>query len=257
MRCQWVVLTLLKAADICPRDTVLEIGPGTGILTRALSSSAQKVIAVEKDERMAQELEDALLSQKITNVDIIRSDILSELTKLARLNLVNLKIVANIPYYLTSRLLRALLEAPQKPKLIALTVQKEVAERISAKPPHMNLLAVAVQAYGKPRIIKKVPAECFYPKPKVNSSIIVISDISDDFFTANKISEQKFFETVRYAFSQKRKMLITSLKKKFLNNAKEILQTFEKLQIKNTVRPQELSLEQWGELVRTIEVSLL
>lgn len=243
LRCRWVVSTLLKAADVSPRDTVLEIGPGTGVLTHALSSSAQKVIAVEKDERIAQELENVLSKQDIRNVDIVKADILAQLP---RLRLGNVKIVANIPYYITSRLLRALLEAPQKPKLIALTIQKEVAERITAKPPHMNLLALSVQAYGKPKIIKKVPAECFSPKPKVDSSIIVISDISDDFFRKNNISETKFFEIVRYAFSQKRKTILTSLKKLIPELTPLIL---EKLAIKKTARPQELSLEQWAHIV--------
>lgn len=249
LKCRWVVSTLIKAAQINRDDTVLEIGPGTGVLTSELAKIARYVIAVEKDEHLAASLKQSM--EKCGNVEIAEGDILkifSYIIHSYKLQAHSYKLVSNIPYYLTSRLIRLLLEAKHKPEIIALTIQKEVAERINAKPPHMNLLAVAVQAYGTPKIIKKVPAECFRPKPKVDSSIIVISDISDNFFLKNNISETKFFEVVRYAFSQKRKTLLNSLSH-YYEAKPRIENILERETIKKTARPQELSLEQWAHIV--------
>lgn len=248
LRCNWVISTLIKTAEIGPEDTVLEIGPGTGILTRALAAHAKRIIAVEKDEKLAKELETDLHAKGISNTEIIKGDILSLFqakpgTELLRSRLCSrlsleqkYKVVANIPYYLTSRLLRLLFENKPYPKLIVLTIQKEVAKRITAKPSKMNLLALSVQAYGNPEIIKTVPANCFYPKPKVDSAIIKISDISDLFFKENKITEQKFFGTLKTAFSQKRKQLSHTLRLKKTDAAA-------------TLRPEELYLEDWIKII--------
>lgn len=246
LRCNWVATTLIKTARLTPDDTILEIGPGTGILTRALALHAKQVIAVEKDERLAAELRNSLLKENITNVQIISGDILELLKSHFNKN-TKYKAVANIPYYLTSRLLRLILESEQKPELIIFTIQKEVAKRITAKPPKMNLLALSVQAYGNPEIIKIVPAECFYPKPKVDSAIIKISDISDQFFKRHDIEEKLFFEVIRKAFNQKRKILTRSLASYKIKPQLE--KTLGELGIKTTARPQELTLKQWATLI--------
>lgn len=236
LRCRWVISTLIHTAELNPSDTVLEIGPGKGTLTRALAKSAKRVIAVEKDERLAEELEKSLKQEGFSNIEIIKRDILI-LLKSDFNSIFKWKVIGNIPYYLTSRLLRLLFEHKPLPKLIVLTVQKEVAQRICVKSPHMNLLALSVQAYGKPKIIKTVPPSCFSPKPKVDSAIIKISDISDKFFKDNKISETKFFEVLRTAFSQKRKQLGHTL-------------GLKKIDPLSAARPEELTLEQWAKLVR-------
>lgn len=272
--CQWAVDTLIRAVQLTPDDTVLEIGPGTGILTRALAPRVKKVIAVEKDEQLAAALETTLQKEGIENLEIVSGDILSFFqTKsgYSRLSLEpSYKIVANIPYYLTSHLLRVVLENGPRPELMALTIQKEVAERIVAKPPHMNLLALSVAAFGTAKIIKTVPAECFLPKPKVDSAIIAISDISDDFFhpikskspeataiaptaqwTSNGANQELFFRVIRSTFNQKRKQLANALASVAgdKKTAREILRAAH---IDPRSRPEELTLKQWADIVQRI-----
>lgn len=244
LKCEWVVETLLKSAGLNAQDTVLEIGPGTGILTRALAARAKQVIAVEKDERLATALIGELNQEGVKNVEIISGDILRLLPRLAWNKY---KVVANIPYYLTSRLLRVILEQDQRPKLIVLTIQKEVAGRIVAHPPHMNLLALSVQAFGNPEIIASVPASCFSPKPKVDSAIIRISDISDNFFQKNNIDRELFFSIARAAFGQKRKTLANSLASVTGNKA-HALALIRAAKLNDASRPEELSLKEWRDL---------
>ena len=205
LRCEWVISTLVKSAAVSPEDTVLEIGPGTGALTRALAKNAGRVVAVEKDERMARELEKSLADKNIRNAEVLTGDALKFVPSLAWYEY---KIVANIPYYLTSRLLRLLFEEWPRPELIVLTIQKEVAQRIVAKPPKMNLLAFSVQLFGKPEIIKIVPAECFYPKPKVESAIRKITPHKD---VLPPEKREKIFKVAKALFSSPRKTILNNL----------------------------------------------
>jgi len=288
LKCDWVLSTMIKSAGVGPDDVVLEIGPGTGILTRALAKSAAKVVAVEKDERLAEELRRNLRKERVFNVRIIAGDIL-KLDEKIILGTDQYKLAANIPYYLTSRLFRLLTERKLKPKLAVLTIQKEVAYRLCARPPKMNLLALAIQTLGKPEIVKLVPPECFSPKPKVESAIVKISDISDKFFKDNKINPKDFFEIAHIAFSQKRKQLAKTLKRfaplekaadsvdGCSNNFSDgglrppsedsrsvhsltgfagreaIEEVLTKIGLSKTARPAELSLEQWVELVNCVK----
>ena len=269
LRCGWVSDTLIATAGLTKEDTVLEIGPGTGILTRPLAAASRYVIAVEKDERLAAETAETLKKENTTNVRIITGDILKLLPNLARYD----KVIANIPYYLTGRLIRLLLESPTKPSAIALTIQKEVAERMVAKPPHMNpvrsktpqasaaptrsgrtsngmnLLALGVQAFGTPKIIKIVPASCFSPKPKIDSAIIVISDISDDFFIKNAIGQDEFFALARAGFGKKRKTLANSLAS-VAGDKEKSLALIRAAGLKDTSRPEELAIDQWATLAK-------
>ena len=212
-------------------DIVLEIGSGHGELTEFLAQAAGKVIAVEKDRELIPFLEEKFKNRK--NVKIISGDIL----KIRNLRVKNYKIVANIPYYTTSRFLRTFLEANPptggKPKLMVLMVQYEVAKRICAKPPEMNLLALSVQAYARPKFIRKVSRGNFSPPPEVDSAVIKILVKSR---ASNKT--EKMLELARRAFQQKRKMLRHSLKnitmpKKYRNR-----------------RPQELSFKDWTGIYR-------
>lgn len=252
LKCRWVISTLIKAADITSSDTVLEIGPGKGILTKALAKYAKHVIAIEKDEWLADILKKDLVQKGFSNVTVIKGDALTILK--SHFNRISYRLVSNIPYYLTSRLFRLLFERTRLPKIVVLTIQKEVAERICAKPPHMNLLALSVQAYGKAEIIKNVPAACFAPKPKVDSAIIRLSDISDKFFEETDLDPHLFFEVTRSAFSKKRKQLAGSLMSFFgsKENAKKILR---ELGIKPEVRPEELNIIQWERLISKIASS--
>lgn len=241
LTCPWVISDMIRAAHLLSSDTVLEIGPGTGVLTRPLSTRVKKVVAVEKDEQLCRVLDHKLASEHINNVAILNGDILTRVPVLPA----RYKIVANIPYYLTARLLRLFLEQQEnKPSVMVLTIQKEVAERITAQPPHENLLALSVQVFGTARIIAEVPASCFSPKPKVDSTIISISDISDTFFTRRHIKKELFFQLIHHVFKQKRKMLTNTLSD--IAPQKEIKSALQSIGLSPQARPQELHKEQWA-----------
>lgn len=263
LTCEWVLPALAQAAELTRNDTVLEIGPGTGVLTRFLASRAKMVIAVEKDQALAARLFRELSEEKtpsqtskhfsddrqkfVKNVDVIPADILHfDFSILPE----NYKVVANIPYYLTSRLIRILLELKRKPDIIVFTIQKEVAERVIAKPPDMNILALSVQAYGTPKIIADVPASCFNPRPKIDSAILKISNISEDFFAQHHIARKDFFAIVKAGFSSRRKVLTNNLRS--FASKKELVQTLNSIGHLPTSRPQELSLEEWAHLTRIL-----
>ena len=254
LRCAWVADALIAASRLTKKDTALEIGSGTGFLRRPLAAASGLVLAVEKDERLAAALSVALKQEGIMNVEIIAADILEFIPRLSsasHLLPTTYKLIANIPYYLTARLIRTILESEHKPKLVALTVQKEVAQRIVAKPPRMNLLALSVQAFGSVKIIKTVPAECFSPKPKVDSAIIVISDISDDFFQKNGVDAKDFFRVIRAAFGQKRKQLVNTLTN-VTGDKKTAQEILRAARIDPSSRPEALTLIQWVSIVHAI-----
>lgn len=197
---------VIQAADIKPGENVLEIGSGAGNLTRLLALSANQVVAVEIDDRLIPLLEVVLKDYE--NVRLVQGDILgldpSELMR-GRPYLV----VANIPYYITSALLRHLLEAQQQPVRLILTVQSEVAERICANQGDLSLLALSVQVYGHPEIMTRIPAGAFYPSPKVSSAVIRV-----DLFPQPTIPPELldlFFKLAKAGFSQKRKTVRNAL----------------------------------------------
>jgi 16S rRNA (adenine1518-N6/adenine1519-N6)-dimethyltransferase len=244
-----VLRKIVKAAELSRDDVVLEVGPGIGNLTIELAKRAKKVIAVEKDKRMVEILKGRLKEEKIENVEIVNEDILKFLPSFEPGG--SYKVVANIPYYLTSRLIRNLLEIERKPKLIVLMVQKEVAQRICAKPPKMNLLAVSVQFYSKPEIISFVSKNCFWPRPKVDSAIIKISNITEQKTTNN---EELFFKIVKAGFSQPRKQLINNLSKKLEIEKKRIRNWLLKNKISPTKRAEALSIEDWKKLTKIFKI---
>ncbi len=198
---------VVAAAELQPTDTVLEIGPGLGSLTRHLARATQRVIAVEIDSGLLPPLEEVL--RPYDNVDVILADIL-------RLDLAKVEglapgyiVVANIPYYITSAIVRHLVEAPVRPARIVLTVQREVAERMVAQPDDMNMLAVSVQFYTVARVGAKLAAGAFYPRPEVDSAVIRL-DVRPEPAVAVP-SVEGFFRVVKAGFSQKRKQLRNSL----------------------------------------------
>ncbi|MBI2639697.1 MAG: ribosomal RNA small subunit methyltransferase A [Candidatus Sungbacteria bacterium] len=258
---------MLKSAKEEPAvDLILEVGPGQGALTQELAKTFPAVIAVEKDRQLAEWLKRNLEVEKFSatggsppagrhgapggrNCEIITADIL----KIDWPKLVSGKsyaLIANIPYYLTSRLIRVFLEADRQPSYMVLMVQKEVAERIVAEPPQMTLLSLSIQAYGKPKLIARVSKKEFLPQPEVDSAIIKISGISKDFFTKNKISEKEFFILAKTAFSQKRKQIINSLEK-FYGSKNLAAAQIKKAALSPTSRPQELALTHWLKLLKT------
>jgi 16S rRNA (adenine1518-N6/adenine1519-N6)-dimethyltransferase len=241
---------IVSAAEINPTDTVLEIGPGLGSLTRYLAASAGQVVAVELDRELIPPLQAVIAPYP--NVRVIHGDIL-ELSPRELIDESGYLVVANIPYYITSAVIRHVLESDQKPRRIVLTVQKEVAERICAKPGDMSLLALSVQVYGKPHIAAKIPADAFFPLPKVDSAVLTI-----DIYPSPQIKPEllpRFFKLIKAGFSQKRKTLRNSLSAGLHippASAEELL-TYAAIDPKR--RAETLSLEEWERLCITMNQS--
>jgi 16S rRNA (adenine1518-N6/adenine1519-N6)-dimethyltransferase len=245
-----VLKKIIETAELSKRDVVLEVGPGIGNLTIKLAKRVKKVIAVEKDKRMVEILNERLKEEKIENVEIVNEDILKFLPSFKLRG--SYKVVANIPYYLTSRLIRNLLEMERKPKLTVLMVQKEVAQRICAKPPKMNLLAVSVQFYAKPEIISFVSKNCFWPRPKVDSAIIKIEPL---IITKERlINADLFFRIVKIGFSHPRKQLINNLSKKLRIEKEKIKNWLLENGIDPTQRAETLDLNDWINLAKTFKI---
>ena len=258
-----VLKKIINAAELSSRDIIFEIGSGMGILTIELAKRVKQVIAVEKDRKMCEILQEILDARNIRNVRIVNKDILKienwKFTENWKLEIDNYKVVANLPYYITSLVIRKFLEAKNPPKLIVLMVQKEVAQRICAKPPHMNLLAVAVQFYaspphqkfgsgGKPEIISYVSKKSFWPKPKVDSAIIKIVPQKTP-----KIDTEKFFKLVKKGFSAKRKMLINNLSRELKIENYKLKIVFDQVGLGQKLRAENLSVDDWLKLYEEIQ----
>jgi len=245
---QNILQKIIKVAGIKNTDTVLEIGPGTGTLTFELAKHAGKVITVEKDRALAEILKEEIEHREVKNIEMIASDIL-KMPRESFARMVPYRVVANIPYYLTARLIRKLLGEVPQPNDILFTMQKEVAERIVSKPPRMNLLALAVQIYGTPKILFKIPRNAFWPAPEVDGALIAINDISKKNFLDGGVLESDFFKIVRTAFQTKRKILLNSLARQTSINKPSLEIILASLGIAPLARPEELSVRQWISLV--------
>jgi 16S rRNA (adenine1518-N6/adenine1519-N6)-dimethyltransferase len=238
---------IVTAANLVPDDVVLEIGPGLGGLTRHLAANAARVVAVELDQRLIPVLEHTLAAYP--NVELVHGDILQ--LDPASLLPPTYKVVANIPYYITSALLRHLLEAEARPLLMVLTVQEEVARRIVAAPGDMSLLAVSVQFYGRPRIVTRLKAGAFYPRPKVDSAVVQI-DLDPGTRPALGVTDvHLFFQLVQAGFSQRRKQLRNALVGGMGRSRAEIDAALAQAGIDPRRRAETLALEEWATLSQT------
>lgn len=238
------LLEVVQAAEIAPGDIVLEIGPGLGSLTRYLALQADRVLAVELDDELIHPLHQVL--KPFSNVQIISGDILE-------IDLSNLipsekyLIVANIPYYITSAFFRHVLGSGKFPQRMVLTLQSEVADRICAEPGEMSLLALSVQVYGQPYKIARIPAGAFYPKPKVDSTIIRVDLYPSTIIDTNSLGT--FFKLARAGFSQKRKTLRNSLSAGLGLSPVSVTQLLMDAGVDPRRRAETLSLAEWGKLV--------
>jgi len=234
---------IVSAAEIQRTDTVLEIGPGLGSLTRYLAVSAKEVVAVELDRNLLPPLKAVLSPYR--NVRLIQGDIL-ELSPKDLIAENDYIVVANIPYYITSAVIRHLLESETKPRRIVLTVQKEVAQRICAEPGDMSLLALSVQLYGRPRIVAHIPAHAFFPAPKVDSAVLCV-----DTYPSPLIEEQlldTFFRLIKAGFGQKRKTLRNSLSAGLHISPSEAVELLTHAGIDPQRRAESLNLSEWSQL---------
>lgn len=251
---------IIEAADLSKDDVALEIGPGIGVLTLELAKKAKKVIAIEKDPEMVKIVRNVLTVLNVKNVEIIGGNILKLQTTNYQLP-TNYKVVANIPYYITSPVIRMFLEAENKPELIVLMVQKEVGQRICARPPKMSVLSVSVQFYAQPEIISYVSKKSFWPQPKVDSAILRISPFDfaqgkqintnlaqiSPFGSAQgrQIDTNLFFEIVKAGFSSKRKFLLNNLSRVLKEDKKEIEKIFSLAKISPKSRAENLDVKDW------------
>ena len=234
---------VVEAAEVNSADTVLEIGPGLGHLTRQLLNRAGRVLAVELDAGLAQDLADGV---RAANLEIVQQDILRfDFTQMPP----DYKVVANIPYYLTSNLIRTLSESANPPALIVLLVQKEVAERLAA-PGHMSLLSISAQLYYEPKLGPVVPAALFEPAPKVDSRVIKLSRRQPALF--KDLDTKLFFRVVKAGFSGRRKKLRGSLAAGLGVDKSQADEILYKAGVDGELRAQNLSLSDWHKLYQAM-----
>ncbi len=235
---------VVDAAALSGDETVLEIGAGAGSLTLMLARSAARVVAVELDERLRPLLVDVL--RPYPNVRLVFGDILQQ-------NIAELMqnepytVVANIPYYITSAVIRHLMTAERRPERLVLTVQREVAQRITAEPPRMNLLALSVQVFGEPKVVARLPAGAFFPPPKVDSAVVRVDVFPEPLVPAEQLD--LFFRLARAGFSQRRKQLRNSLAAGSGMKPARAAELLSAAGIVPSRRAESLSIEEWRSLV--------
>jgi 16S rRNA (adenine1518-N6/adenine1519-N6)-dimethyltransferase len=243
-----VLGVIIEAAELSSKDAVIEVGPGLGILTRELARRAGNVIAIELDTKLASLLQRQLAS--LSNLRVVNTDILKVKPSQLLGDKSDYKVVANLPYYITSPVLRYFVEGSPKPSLMVMMVQKEVGEAIVARPGKMSLLAVSLQMYSKIKIISYVPAQSFYPQPKVDSVILRFDMLTEP---AVKVADiNSFFDVVKCGFSSPRKQIHNSLAYGLGIKASEVAPLLKQADIDPQRRAETLSLEEWARLYEVL-----
>jgi 16S rRNA (adenine1518-N6/adenine1519-N6)-dimethyltransferase len=240
-----VYAKIVAALDIKPGGKILEVGPGLGTLTQYLAGVGAEVIAVEKDHMLTEYLKIKFANEK--RVKIIEDDILKFNPADYSLQTTHYKLVGNIPYYLTSHLLRTVFENWPMPESVVLMLQKEVAQRICAKPPNMSLLAVSVQYYARPKIISYVSKNSFWPSPEVDSAVIKFEPKA----IAYHLAPSTFFRIVRAGFAGKRKQLGNNLARELKLTKNFVEEKLKSIGVDPIRRAETLTLEEWGTIANT------
>ncbi len=242
-----VISDIVSAGKLNDHDLVLEIGPGEGVLTKALLDKNVSVVAIEKDDRLVPFLNEKFLKEISTNkLKLVHSDVLDfDLKKIINKPY---KVIANIPYYITGQIIRVFLETNKQPESMVLLIQKEVAERIVAKDGKESLLSLSVKIYGEPKIIRFVGKGAFTPQPNVDSAVLSIENISKEKLGA--ISETLFFKILHSGFAHKRKQLLPNLSS--LYKKEHLLEVFDMCKIDHKSRAEDLSLETWINLCKKL-----
>jgi len=249
LKSKGAVRKIIEVSRLTPGDTVLEVGPGKGVLTEALLQHAGKVIAIEKDDRLIEFLKEKFASELSGGkLELIHGDILDLNLESYKLKAQSYKLVANIPYYITGQLIRMFLESDTQPELMTLMLQKEVAKRIVAQDKKESILSISVKAYGMPHYVETVQAKYFAPVPKVDSAILLIDTISKKFF--DSFPEKKFFEYVKAGFAHKRKKLIGNLQKIVPKESLE--KVFEECNISKDVRAEDITSLDWEKIAKLV-----
>jgi len=252
-----ILQKIIIAADLAKTDLAVEIGPGVGTLTCALAEKVKKVIALEKDSGMADVLKET--TNKFSNIEIILGDVL-KLSNVKgpvplngtsadkRLSDVPYKLVSNLPYYIASPVIRKFLESTHQPTELVVMVQKEVAERLCAQPPKMNLLGVAVQFYAFPKLLFSVPKTAFWPQPSVTSAVVRITPHQK---YTQQVAAQDFFAVVKAGFSHPRKQLVNNLASELQLKKEQVYQLLTQNHVDPTQRSETLTVENWIALAQS------
>ncbi len=234
-----VLARIVQAAELEPGDRLLEVGPGLGSLTRLLAAQATSLLAVELDGDLAAILQRELAAHEnltVINANVLDFDLCRHFQPHAY------KMLGNLPYYVTSPILRHFLDSPCPPQLMVIMLQKEVAERVVARPGDMSLLSVSVQLFGEPHIVASVPATAFYPVPKVDSAVVRIDVRQQPLFA---VDQEAFFALVAAGFSQRRKMLHNALAQRFWMKPGQAPELLAEAGVPSTLRADALSLDNW------------
>lgn len=249
LKSKGAVAGIVAAGKITADDTILEIGPGTGILTEALlKNPAKKIVAIEMDRDLIAGLEEKFAEEiKNKRFTILEADALEVDLKKLKLASGKYKLIANIPYYITGAILEKYIGGGVAPSVAVLLVQKEVAKRITARDGKESILSISIKAYGTPKIALKVPREAFRPAPKVDSAVLVVENIHSQM---TKTEEKAFFTIVKAGFAHKRKQLLSNLSATFDKKALEI--AFGELKLSPTIRAERLTLENWLTLTKLL-----
>jgi len=253
-----VLDTMLKVAKVSKEDSILEIGPGVGNLTKKLCETAGFVLSVEKDPKFYPLLKAIKKQHKNLRFeidDILKFNFSKALEEFDsdRVQTFGLsyKVVANIPYYVTGKILQVFLNTTHKPTSITVLVQKEVAKNITAKQGDLSVLPISVQLYGEPKLVEVVPSESFYPEPKVDSAILHIDLFKKPRFVLK--DEKKFFSIVKACFAGKRKQIHNTLVNNLRLEKEKVLEVLKQNKIDPSVRPQDLSIQNWIDLTNSLE----
>jgi 16S rRNA (adenine1518-N6/adenine1519-N6)-dimethyltransferase len=235
-----VLANIVEAAEISASDEILELGAGTGVLTRELAQQARRVVAVELERNMLALL--AKMTRNYANVELLARNLLF-VDPADVFGAAPYKLVANLPYYITAPAFRHFLESANPPRLLVVMVQQEVAQRIVAEPGDLSLLAVSIQFYGRPQIIARVPANAFYPAPKVDSAILRVELHAEAPLTARE--RDSFFRVVQAGFSERRKQLHNALTRGLHRKNEDIRAWLQAADIDTSRRAETLSIEEW------------
>jgi len=245
-----IVEKIVQAANLQSTDTVVEIGPGFGVLTFALVQKAKKVIAFEIERKLENYWNEEI--KKLSNLEIVWGNALTNIQYQISNIKYPYKIVANLPYQITSQILRTILELPNKPSLIVVMVQKEVAQRICAKKGDMSLLALSVQYYGKPEIVDIVTKGNFWPAPKVDSAILRVRlplPHPDPLLIKERGDSERFFKFARAGFAKKRKQLWKNLSEGLGLDGEKVKKTLLEVAGNEKVRAEELGVGEWKRVI--------
>ncbi len=241
-----IVSDIVDAGEVNSSETVLEIGPGEGVMTEKLLETGAHVICIEKDDRLIPELHKRFLKEiSGKQLELIHADVLD--TGITHIIKVKYKVVANIPYYITGQIIRMFLESDNQPERMTLLVQKEVAERVVARDGKESLLSLSVKVFGNPRLVRVVGRGAFTPQPNVDSAVLNIENISKE--RLDGVDEKLFFKIIHAGFAHKRKQLLPNLAS--IYKKEDLISAFEKCGIDLKARAEDIELNGWVKLCKS------